>query len=221
VKRLLSLTCALTVSGCTPRSDDLAVDPARECQTAAQLYASSEHGGPYMSRTLWRVHECPQEAGRIVAELLTATRLERDTAVVQRQTSLAQYVHDARVLEAALVLAVDSTATVAARLGALRALLWAKAPGHSYHALSFLLEPPKCVPPRCTSSYTGHFYGPGPVAGDTIRWPAFGLPMPAGYVGQIDRVATSIYHDSLAPDDLRDAAKHVAAFPPDAELWGR
>jgi hypothetical protein len=93
VKRLLSLTCALTVSGCTPRSDDLVVDPARECQTAAQLYASSEHGGPYMSRTLWRVHECPQEAGRIVAELLTATRLERDTAVVQRQTSLAQYVH--------------------------------------------------------------------------------------------------------------------------------
>lgn len=129
--------------------------------------------------------------------------------------------HDARVLEAALALAADSTATVAARLGALRALLRAKAPGHLYHSLSRLVAPPECVPPHCASTYTWHFYGPGPVAGDTARWPAFGQPMAANYVTRIDSAATSIQLDAGTPENLRAAAKHVATFPPDAELQGR
>jgi hypothetical protein len=174
-----------------------------------------------MSRTLWRIHECPEQAGAIVAELLTSSRPEQDTAAVQGATSLAQYVHDARVLAAALALALDSGATLAARLGALRALLWAKAPGHSYYSLSTLLKPPECVRPSCFSSYTSHFYRGGPVAGDTTRWPAFGRPMPAGYVARIDSAAAYVEHDPGTPESLRSAARHVRMFPPDPELEGR
>jgi hypothetical protein len=169
MKRLrdFSLVAGGLMFGCGRAPESLLVDPARECQTVEQLYAPSEYGGPHMSRTLWRVHECPEDAGRIVTELLSSTRLEHDMAVVQQRTSLAQYIHDSRVLEAALALAADSAATLAARLGALRALLWAKAPGHPYYSLSRLLMPPECVRPSCVSSYTGHFYGAGPVVGDT------------------------------------------------------
>jgi hypothetical protein len=217
--------CPLVVAGlllsCAPRPDEFRVDPRRECQTAAQLRAPSEAGGPHMSRTLWRVHECPEQAGAIVAELLAETRSQDDTAVVQSATSLAQYIHDARVLAVALALATDSGATIPARLGALRALLWAKAPGHPYHSLSTLLEEPECVRPRCSSSYTGHFYGGGPVAGDTTSWPAFGRPMPTGYVARIDSTAASIEQPASTPAILRRAARHVRIFPPDLELEGR
>jgi hypothetical protein len=207
-----------TLLGCAAPASQLRVNPARECQTAAQLRAPSEDGGPHMSRTLWRVHECPERAGAIVAELLTSSRSERDTVAVQQETSLAQYIHDARVLEAALALALDSSATVAARLGALRALLWAKAPGHPYYSLSTLLLPPQCVRPGCFSSYTSHFYRGGPTAGDTIQWPVFGYPMPGGYVTQIDGAAALIEDDARAPKSLRDAAHHVRMFPADPEV---
>jgi hypothetical protein len=223
VKRFLNSTLAVggALLACAPKPDGFRVDPARECRTAAQLHAPSEVGGPHMSRTLWRVHECPEQAGAIVAELLSGTRSEHDTTAVQEATSLAQYVHDARVLTAALALATDSGATVPARLGALRALLWAKAPGHPNYSLSTLVAPPECVRPRCSSSYTGHFYHGGPVAGDTTRWPAFGRPMPAGYVARIDSAAAHIEHDPSAPESLRTAARHVRIFPPDPELEGR
>jgi hypothetical protein len=223
VRRFLNAALAVggVLLGCAPRPDEFRVDPARECQTAAQLRAPSDAGGPHMGRTLWRVHECPEQAGAIVAELLTDTRSEHDTTAVQEATSLAQYVHDARVLAAALALASDSGATLAARLGALRALLWAKAPGQPYYSLSTLAAPPECMRPRCWSSYTGHFYRGGPVAGDSTRWPAFGRPMPAGYVARIDSAAAYVEHDARAPESLRYAARHVRMFPPDPELEGQ
>ena len=174
-----------------------------------------------MSRTLWRVHECPQQAGAIVAAMLSETRLEQDTSAVQRATRLTQYVHDGRVLVAALALATDSGATVAARLGALRALLWAKAPGHPYNSLSALLAEPSCVRPGCVSSYTGHYYRGGPAAADTTRWPAFGRPMPPRYVDYIDRAAAFIEQHPGTPESLRMAAGHVRLFPPDPELAGQ
>jgi hypothetical protein len=216
---VLSLVCGLLA--CAPRSDEFQVDPVRECQTAAQLLAPSEAYGPHMGRTLWRVHQCPEQAGGIVAELLTGTRSEQDTAAVQEATSLAQYIHDARVLAAALALATDSAASVPARLGALRALLWAKAPGHPYYSLSDLMATPECVRPRCLSSYTGHFYRGGPIAGDTTEWPAFGRPMPARYVARIDSAAALVEHDPASPAGLRAAARHVRLFPPDPELAGQ
>ena len=206
---------------CAPTPNDFRVNPSRECQTAAQLRAPSDAGGPHMSRTLWRIHECPEQAGAIVAELMISARSEQDTAAVQAATSLAQYVHDARVLAAALAVALDSGATLAARLGALRALLWAKAPGHPYYSLSTLVAPPACVRPRCFSSYTSHFYHGGPVAGDTTRWPAFGRLMPAGYVTQIDSAAAHVENDGRSPESLRHAARHVRMFPPDPEVEGR
>ena len=212
------LTVGITLLGCAPPANELRVDPARECQTAAQLRARSEAGGPHMSRTLWRVHECPEQAGRIVAKLLTSSRSDRDTVAVQEATSLAQYVHDGRVLAAALAVSLDTSATIAARLGALRALLWAKAPGHPYHSLSSLLTPPTCVRPRCFSSYTSHFYGGGPVAGATARWPVFGYPMPDGFVSQINSATAMIEDDGRAPTSLRGAARHVRMFPADPEV---
>jgi hypothetical protein len=210
-----------TLLACAPRAREFRVDPARECQTAAQLRAPSDVGGPHMSRTLWRVHQCPEQAGALIAELLSDTRLEQDTTAVQQATSLTQYVHDARVLAAALALATDSAATIPARLGALRALLWAKAPGHPYYSLSALTAPPECVRPRCLSSYTSHFYRGGPVAGDTTRWPVFGRPMPDRYVDRIDSAAARIEHDSSTPESLRTAARHVRLFPADPELAGQ
>jgi hypothetical protein len=215
------LAFGATLLACAPRADEFRVDPARECKTAAQLRAPSEAGGPHMSRTLWRVHECPEQASAIVAELLSGTRLEQDTTAVQLETSLTQYVHDARVLGAALALATDSAATVPARLGALRALLWAKAPGHPYYSLSALMSPAQCVRPRCSSSYTSHFYRGGPVAGDTTRWPVFGRRVPARYVTQIDSAAALVEHDPSTPESVRAAARHVRLFPPDPELMGR
>jgi hypothetical protein len=59
------------------------------------------------------------------------------------------------------------------------------------------------------------------VAGDTTRWPVFGVPMPVGYVARIDAVAGAIEAAPSTPPAVRRAARVVRLFPPDRELLGR
>jgi hypothetical protein len=222
--RRTRFTClGLLLAACTGRrtaGTNSYADVDRDCRSAATLLAPGGGFSPHMAPPLWRVRACPARAGEILAVVVQETRSVADTGRLEAATWLAQYVHDARILAAGIAVATDSGAAPEARVAALRVLLWAKAPGHLV-PLHAMVSGPPCRPPRCVSSYTGHFYRAGPIAGDTTTWPVFGTPMPPAYVAQIDSVASLIEGSSTAPPIVRQAARVTRAFPPDRELEGR
>lgn len=195
-------------------------DPERDCQSFETLTAPSRQGTPFMSPPLWRVRACPERAGTILAGVLLASRSLTDPNDLDRRTFLAQYVHDARLLDAGITVAADTSATPEVRMAAFRVLLWSKAPGHNV-PLARMSEGTSCMPLACVSSYTGHFYHGGPFAGDTTSWPVFGVPMPAGYVARIDSVASLVEQAQSSPETLRRVALLVRRWPPDEQLKGR
>lgn len=195
-------------------------DPERDCQSAATLLGPGDGPTPQMAPALWRVRACPTQAGEILAALLRSVRTVSDTSALDDATWLTQYVHDAHILAAGLDVAVDSAAAPEARVAALRALLWSKAPGHLL-PLRLMIVPPSCDPRSCSSTFTGHFYGGGPVLGDTTRWPVFGAPMPNDYATRIDSVAIVLERRPATPEPVRRAAQLVRGFPRDRELADR
>jgi hypothetical protein len=195
-------------------------DAGRDCRSAATLLDRGRAATPRMSPQLWRVRACPARAGQLLAGLLRESRITADTAELEANTWLTQYVHDANLLAAGIDVASDRMASEEARWAALRVLLWSKAPGHPI-SLQAMLEEPSCDPHRCRSTYTGHFFGSGPFPGDTTDWPVFGTVMPAGYVARIDSVAHLLVDDPSTPPPVRRAAGMVLLFPRDRELGGR
>jgi hypothetical protein len=173
-----------------------------------------------MAPQLWRVRACPARAGEILAQLLRDSRAISDTGRLEAATWLTHYVHDAHLVSAGVDVATDSLATPEARTAALRVLLWSKAPGHRVSFRS-MVDGVDCEPPSCRSTYTGHFFGGGPVQGDTTSWPVFGTPMRRDYVTAIDSVARVVEKIPNVPTMVRRAARTVRRFPPDGELKRR
>ena len=170
-----------------------------------------------MSGPLARVRSCPELAGRLVSEQMLALRQSEDVGSLDDATYLTQYVHDASVFDAAIHVASDRQASDQARVFALRALLWAKAPGHLMPFQS-MIDGPRCAPPRCSSTYTGHFHGPGPFAGDTVSWPVWGQPMPSDFVQVIDEIARRLADDRRNSGAVRAAARTVLMYPQDRQM---
>jgi hypothetical protein len=195
-------------------------DAERDCRSATTLLAPAREPTPHMAPALWRLRVCPARAGELLAAVLLNSRTIADTGQLEARTWLTHYLHDARLLAAGAEVATDSLATPEARLAALRILLWSKAPGHLV-PMRTMVERPGCDPRRCRSTYTGHFYGGGPIAGDTTSWPVFGTPMPAQYVTKIDSIARLVEIAPGTPMVVQRAARVVRQFPPDPELKGR
>jgi len=76
------LVVGLVACGPNAYESWLRVDPARECSGVEQLFADSDLPAPHMSRTLWRVHACPEAAGGFAAGMLLGIRAERDSGVM-------------------------------------------------------------------------------------------------------------------------------------------
>jgi hypothetical protein len=215
----LALFLALACAGRKVRPNAYAL-PERDCQSDATLLAAGPEPTPEMAPQLWRVRACPARAGEILAGLLRDSRAIADTGRLEAATWLTHYVHDAHLFTAGVDVAGDSLATPEARTAAFRVLLWSKAPGHLV-SLRTMVDGPDCEPGWCRSSYTGHFYGGGPMLGDSISWPVFGTPMPRNYATTIDSVARVVEGAPYVPPMVRRAAQTVRRFPPDRELKGR
>jgi hypothetical protein len=174
-----------------------------------------------MAPPLWRVRACPTTAGIHLAALLDTSRTLSDTSELEHRTWLSQYVHDGEILRTALAVAGDGSAHQAARVAALRTLIWMKSPGH-HITLHQMTSMPSCPPERCTSTYEGHFYGGGPMLGDTTTWPVYGTPMPPRYPLLIDSLAHALIAEPRAPQVVRQAAALVVRYPPATQrLHGR
>ena len=132
---------------------------AVDCRSAASLLRRGAEPTPHMAPPLWRVRACPEPAGRLLAALLDTSRQVADTGELDHRTWLTQYVHDARILEAAVRVAADTTAAPAARVAAIRTLIWMKSPGMLL-SMTMMFGTPRCIPPLCVSTYEGHYYGP-------------------------------------------------------------
>lgn len=172
---------------------------------------------PQMSPALWRVRACPDRAGELIADTMRAARNATGLRELDDVTFLTQYVHDRHIVDAAVEVAQADSASTEARIAALRALVWAKAPGHPIPLRTMASGPP-CVPRSCFSTYTGHYYGPGPIAGDTMQWPVLGEQTADDYVQRIDSVAAALVDDATVPSDVRAAPRTVLRFPQDRQL---
>jgi hypothetical protein len=196
------------------------IDTVADCRTLERIESSTSGPSPNMAPSLWRIQACPGRAGVALARVLLSHRLTNDTTILESATSLAHYVHDASLFNAASRIAVDTGAAEWARVAALRMLLWTKAPGH-HLTLQRMLGPPECPPPsRCTSSYTGHYFC-GCGYGTTPPFPAFGAPLPEGYRLAIDSPAVRLVRDTTAPFVVRRASEIVLLQRPDVELGER
>ena len=193
----------------------------QDCRSAETLLRPSPTGTPSMSPPLWRVRACPERAGLLLAKLLDTTRQVSDTAEVQRRTWLTQYVHDARITGMAMDVSTDAGATVPARLAAVRALIWSKSPGHML-PMVVMYARPSCLPSFCSSTYEGHFYGPGMIpTSPPTPWPVFGAPMRPGYAARIDSVLRQLLLAEATPPAVRGAAEWALVYPPSQRLGGR
>lgn len=205
------------VIGCAPRAaHEPYANAERDCTSFDALVRRGE-GAPHMIPPLWRVRACPSRAGELIAQAILTSAAQSDVVVLERSTFLAQYVHDRRIIDAAAQVAVSNASTPESRIASLRVLTWAKAPGH---LLSFtsMVAGPRCVPPECASTYTGHFYGPGPFAAPTIAWPVIGEAADDSYVAGINATALAIVADETAPSEVRNAARTVLLYPQDRQL---
>jgi hypothetical protein len=185
---------------------------AIDCRSAATLLRRGTEATPQMAPPLWRIRACPEPAGGLLGALLDTSRLVADTAELERRTWLTQYVHDARILDAALRLAADETAQPPARVAAMRTLIWMKSPG-MFLTMTMMFGTPGCVPRECESSVEGHYYGPYTRPDSTSGWPVFGQPAATGYAARIDSVVRAIVEDPATPANVRSAAQLVVRFP--------
>ena len=183
-----------------------------DCRSAAMILRRSSQGTPHMVPPLWRIRACPERAGELLATLLDTSRHVADTAELEHRTWLTQYVHDARILDAARRVAGDTTAQPMARMAAIRSLIWQKSPGHHLSFRMMMINGQYCFPPGCKSTYEGHFYGPM-VTTDTTGAPVFArLPLDS-YEIQIDSVLISITRQPGTDPLVRSAAKTALRFP--------
>ncbi len=189
------------------------------CEAAATILIS----GPDSTSSLAArrlIRACPVRAGELLAPFLRESRAMTNLDQLDVRTRSMQYLHDAQLLAAGIEVATDTLAAPEARVAALRVMLWTKAPGHAV-TMRDMIGSDGCGSRACLSSYTNHFFGRGPFAGDTTSSLTFGEPMSPGYVAQIDSVAQLVAIFRSNPDIVQRAARVVLRYPTDDQLGGR
>jgi hypothetical protein len=171
------------------------LDAARhrdECRLAVQIVTT----GQPEAKPMWafsKIRLCGAAAGQTIAGTLARLRHATDTARMDRYFALTREVYDGALFAAAFAIAGDRSASVPARIFALRSLIWSGNPGRllSYTDLAGDVRGTT----HCAGGFTTH-----------VRLSA-GTPLPKGYDEQVRILAASIAQDSTAPIEVRRAAR--------------
>jgi hypothetical protein len=172
-------------------------DTAARCEQARNLAAASRNRSA-VGKAADRLGYCDHRLyGRAIARLASMSRHERDSAELAEDWRRTRWIIDASVLRAATDVAEDRTATVLARIYALRALLIARDPHadvsrfaeDALGAVGDDLGEIGCLVPRS----------------DHIP-PYRGEPLPHDYASAISSLATRLSGDRSEPFPVRVAA---------------
>ena len=150
-----------------------------------------------------RLVTCGPIAGEVAARAIRVTRNETDTDVLGAEVSGYANLRDSAVLGAALEVAQDASASVPARLHALRTL-WVQDTGKYWVAYDWMARRESAmmevVVGRCDS---------GVRITDAYPFWYEGAPLPNGSAQQIRDVAARLWKDTAQPEAIRSAASCV------------
>jgi hypothetical protein len=201
VLRVLVL-CAACVAPATLHAQETPHEIRRrnDCRLAEQVIRTG-HPAPHLRRAYERARYCPN-IGRAVAEAMNRSRTSNDTALLNAITSPMMNLRDGRVYETAMAVARDRSASVPARVFAIRALVWLLRPGVVIEYADLTDEPGDPEPRACIRSGT-------PLHLRLSR----GEPIPENYVEAIHRFGSDTQADPSEPRAIKRAAV-CATFPP-------
>lgn len=177
-------------------------DPAvhsNDCRLARQVIETG-HPAPHMEWALGYIGNCDRQLwGRTVAIGLWRLRTSTDLDELAHIWADTQWLRDRHLFEAALEIGGDKSASLPARMFAVRALLMLVAPGvqPSYQELLRIRETSTGRRWICTLGITR----------DAHMRP--GVPLPADYEEEAEALAKRIEADPSEPEELRYAAKCV------------
>lgn len=189
------LSVPILASCAAAQANPDAIKARNDCRLAARIVATG-HPAPHEEWALAVIPNCPAEAGPAIASGMLALRNENNIYILDSLTSTSRYVRDAAILDAALEIADDRSASFEARIFSLRTLLWmtqvhpayvpygALARGETYQGGG-----------RCLVNTASHSYL---LPGTT--------PLPPDYRDQIDALAVRLEADSSEADDIRGVA---------------
>jgi hypothetical protein len=152
-----------------------------------------------------RAQQAPAEEGAAVAAALRAHRASNDTLLLDSISRPAIALRDGQIFEAPIEIAGGGSASVEARVFALRTLITIRYPGMlpEYGDLTGTPERP------------GTCSGPGPATHWTFRR---GVPVPANFNERIAELTTRLIENDSTPFPVRRAAGCAATYPPGPHL---
>lgn len=157
-----------------------------DCRLAAQVL-SMGHPAPGYSWALDVAWRCPEAAPALATEMMRSAAVH-DTSFLNRLTQPTIELRDGRIMQVALAIAADRSASSEARIFAIRTLIYSMRPGGGidYDDLA-------------THDYC---YGYGPSLHQIIT---NGVPLPQNYVQQINILGLRLAADEHEPAVIRHA----------------
>lgn len=195
---LVSAVLALPVQVAAQAAPD-STEHRDDCRHARQVIETG-HPAPHMEWALGFIGNCDRQLwGRTVATALRSLRTSSDLDELANVWADTQWLRDRHLFEAALEIGGDRSASLPARMFALRALLMLVEPGMqpSYAELSRVKHSNARRRWSCDLGKVRDAYMRG------------GVPLPADYERQAEALAKRIDADSLEPEELRYAAKCI------------
>lgn len=204
IRKLANLQIVLlAVAACAPRAALAQADPdsihhRNDCRLAAQVVTT---GRPH-PRLAWAtsIMRTCRDAGGTIAQVFSANRHSTDTAYLDVLTYPAIALRDGVLFETAVAIATDRSASLEARVFAIRTLIWSMYPGGGI-GYADLVDTP------------GHERncGGGP---STHTLVTLGSPMPTNYVSRAKSVANQLGRDTTEVFALQRAAVCLAGVQP-------
>ena len=185
---VLASVCACAPAAVTAQASPDSVRHRNNCRLAEQIL-STGHPAPREEWALGIAWSCPQIAPTL-ARSLAAVRASADTAYLNALTAPFVRIRDGSAFSAAMNLAQDRSASVPARIAAIRTLMFAVRPGW-FVRFAWLMNP----------STTHCFLPPSPHS-ELFN----GVPLPDDYVAQVRYLASRIQSDPTEPQIVRSAA---------------
>lgn len=187
----LVITTAVPASG---QANPDRVHRRNECRRALQIVQTG-HPASQRDWAYGYVRLCGPEAGRVLAEVIRTSRRGSDPTTLERVTRPTLYLIDRSIFEAAAEVAQDRSASVAARVLALRALVAVALPNATPSYAEMTGAAPLGAP--CIGGYSTH---------DVTE---AGAPLPTNVYQRSYTLANSIARNTSEAEPIREAARCV------------
>ncbi|MGH7659088.1 MAG: hypothetical protein ACREL6_12715 [Gemmatimonadales bacterium] len=193
---ILVIVSLLVLAGCAAaQANPDSIKVRNNCRLAARIIATG-HPAPHEEWAFGYIGNCPAEAGEAIASGMRASRTATDTILLSHLTYTTRFLRDAALLDAALEVASDPSASFEARIFSLRSLLWLMTSSPSPMGFGTLVS---------GDPYDG-YQGCWVHSSPGLRMVAGTTPLPADYRDQIRSLATRLEADSGEVGDIRRIA---------------